>query len=147
MEWFFEFFECFSRDEFGREGVIITSNFAKKMLEKYTLSTNDEEGKKISSCLELALRLGIDIENLVGNRHGHFSDVTTEILKRFVSRQRSIYKQFDIVKNGCSVRDLQKAIESGTLDINACDRGGLFLVHLVSVFDRVDILEYLVDNS
>ena len=147
MEWLFEFFECFSRDEFGREGVIITSNFAKKMLEKYALSTNDEEGKKISSCLELALRLGIDIENLVGNRHGYFSDVTTEILKRFVSRQRSIYQQFDIVKNGCSVRDLQKAIESGTLDINACDRGGLFLVHLVSVYDRVDILEYLVDNT
>ena len=58
------------------------------MLEDYALSTNDEEWKKaIANCLDLVLRLGIDIEKLVENRRG-YTDAKTEILKRLRSIKR-----------------------------------------------------------
>ncbi|KAL3942124.1 MAG: hypothetical protein SGBAC_003624 [Bacillariaceae sp.] len=64
-----------------------------------------------------------------------------EIMQRLQEQQYYIFQQFDSLNKGCSVKDLQDAISRGILDAKACDRGGLYLVHIAAAYDRVYVLE------
>jgi len=95
--------------------------------------------------LEQMADLGIDIQNLV-SKENHCTDENPfpDQFHKLEKRQIRSWSQFDVVKNGRSLDEIQDLIERGTLLINSRDRGGLLLTHLSSAYNRVDLLKWLV---
>jgi hypothetical protein len=59
-------------------------------------------------------------------------------------KQRARWAQFDVIKYGRPLAEVQAAIESGKLVADSVDRGGLRLTHVAAAYNRVDILEWLL---
>mmetsp|Transcript_31447 Transcript_31447/g.75881 ORF Transcript_31447/g.75881 Transcript_31447/m.75881 type:complete len:2497 (-) Transcript_31447:208-7698(-) len=62
-------------------------------------------------------------------------------------KQDDIFQQFDGLKEGCSVKELQNEISVGNINTEACDRSGLYLVHIAAAYDRLDVLVWLIERD
>lgn len=109
--------------------------------------TDKSPGELVSKVSEFIGRIsnagmGIDVfdEELSCYRENELS----KKLIKLKQKQVADWSQFDLIKKGGSLTDIQKVIEDGGLTISSRDRGGLLLTHLSAAYDRLDLLEWLV---
>lgn len=101
----------------------------------------------LTSWVSKVTNLGLDIETCIDQNILHRSKPDKKaFLDNLVNMQRLVFKHFDGLKNWYSLLELKKDIESGILDVNVCDKGGLCLARIASAYDRTDALEWLGDN-
>ena len=72
-----------------------------------------------------------DIQDLSVNTH-YFFDAQEggDLLYKLKEKQRKYWAQFDAIKKGKSLFDVQQTVQSGHLSSTGYDRGGLQLIHL-----------------
>ncbi|KAL7543061.1 hypothetical protein ACHAXR_012566 [Thalassiosira sp. AJA248-18] len=100
--------------------------------------------RRIIKWLSTMASNGIDMQNMV-KKSLFPDDVNTfnDHFRALEKRQLHDWSQFDIVKKGGTLEEVQGIINRGALSIYDRDRGGLLLTHLSSAYNRTDILEWL----
>jgi hypothetical protein len=99
----------------------------------------------------LLVALGSDIQSVHVDEYLGAVDRHESFLRVFCplqAEQRRIWSKFDVVrKGGGSLEAIQEAVVSGELDLASYDSIGLKLVHVAAAYDRVDLLEWLVEAN
>jgi hypothetical protein len=113
-------------------------------------SRDMKSGELLSRVLEFIGRMantGMDIQAFDEEQPFHRENELNKKLTELQQKQVSDWSQFDLIKKGGSLADIQQVIEDGALAISSRDRGGLLLTHLSAAYDRLDLLEWLVVNK
>ncbi|KAL7456712.1 hypothetical protein ACHAWC_009869, partial [Mediolabrus comicus] len=104
-------------------------------------------GELLSKVFEFIGRIsnaGMDIEVFDEELSCYRENELSKKLTKLKQKQVTEWSQFDLIKKGGSLEDIQKVIADGGLTISSRDRGGLLLTHLSAAYDRLDLLEWLV---
>jgi len=64
--------------------------------------------------------------------------------RKLEAEQLQRWSNYEHVKNGGSLKEIQDMIVSGELLLTARDSGGMGLAHLAAAYDRQDLLKWLV---
>jgi len=112
--------------------------------EKSKIDTEYIFTKWLTTIIDLGLDIqAYDVRDVFNKRN----ETAPAIFDAVRTRQLRICQQFEDLKHGCSLKELQDAIESGDLNVSTCDIGGGFLTHISAAYDRSDVLQWLVENK
>jgi len=99
--------------------------------------------------LEFASLLGFDMQSL--KLEGMLGDETQQklcdALVSIQAEQLRTWSQFDLVKDECSLAEIKQAVEGGDINLGLRYRGGFLLTHLAAAYDRLDVLQWLVEEK
>ena len=112
------------------------------------IDTNRDGPNKILSWFQNVADLGIDLRPFRIDLLRMHEE--TDFGKEFVEleqKQLRQWSQFDVVKQGGTLDEVQEAVNNGNLIISRRDRGGLHLIHISAAYDRVDLLKWLVTSK
>mmetsp|Transcript_31441 Transcript_31441/g.75852 ORF Transcript_31441/g.75852 Transcript_31441/m.75852 type:complete len:2512 (-) Transcript_31441:67-7602(-) len=102
----------------------------------------------ISAWSDKVSRLGIPLPgHLIAGDRRIRNAAGKKFIQGLISKQEQVFGQFDALKNGCTMQELQQSVTTGNIDPNSCDASGLRLVHISAAYDRVDVLEWLVNDN
>jgi hypothetical protein len=62
-------------------------------------------------------------------------------------RQRQQWSNFDILKQGGSLQEIQRCVSEGTMVHSWYDQQGLRLIHLAAAYNRADVLKWLIGQK
>jgi hypothetical protein len=98
---------------------------------------------------DVASNLGLDIQTLDISRLQ--SERADSALPAFVSslkaKQLRQWAKFDVIKKGGSMDNIQSAFENGNLELTSRDSEGFLVTHLAAAYDRVDVLQWLIESK
>ena len=88
---------------------------------------------------------GIDISNFADNDSWYYEKLDLmKSYRKLEAEQKRRWSNFDSVKNGGSLAEIQDMIANGDLLLTDRDSGGMGLAHLAAAYDRQDLLKWLV---
>jgi hypothetical protein len=100
---------------------------------------------------DVASNLGLDIQTFLPKDYQSTRPPPAAALADFVSslkaNQLRQWAKFDVIKKGGSLDDIQGTFESRDLELTSRDSEGLLAIHLAAAFDRVDVLEWLIQSK
>ena len=106
----------------------------------------DQELSSIWEWMGEMARLGIDIQKL-GEKYVVTNPNILSALHDLEEKQREEWSRFAILKTGASLNDIHNALDHGALSLSARDRGGALLTHISAAYNRVDVLEWLINSK
>jgi len=119
---------------------------------------DNQERMSLVACrwLQMIASWGINLESLRNHSLERVSarkkgnETATAIkheLQNLKKQQRDQWAKLDIIKQGLPLQEIQEAVESDSLSLRAADKGGLRAVHLAAAYNRVDVLQWLVETK
>ena len=140
---FMKLVKAFPTDDYGKAESYIIEKLSFNLLRSFQIGGDTNI---IRQCLELALASGANVINGKAFESVYVDGEAEYILEEFRERQKTIFRQFDVLKNGSKLSKVKSDLDSGLIDPSASDQGGMYLVHIASAYDRVDILEYVAKH-
>lgn len=101
----------------------------------------------LSQWLVTLMELGVSIQSTDCDPRYLRKRLMEDVFQEARDAQLSSWKQFDLVKQNGRIDSVENALASGDLSLDARDQGGMHLSHVAAAYDRVDILEWLVERK
>jgi len=146
-------FSSFDLDPFES----VTKNLLQKMsnraIEQVCIMLEDDQDHNVCvlfQWLKMISTYGVSIQSVQCERHWYNNELSDKIdgqLRDLKAQQRGKWAELDKMKQSLTLKEIQEAVESGTLNLNATDKGGLRPVHLAAAYNRVDVLQWLVESK
>jgi hypothetical protein len=95
---------------------------------------------------DVASSLGFDIQT-VDTSSSMLHPEIPEFLSSLKANQRRQWAKFDVIKKGCALDTILGAFESGDLEMTSRDSEGFLVTHLAAAYDRVDVLQWLIESK
>lgn len=98
--------------------------------------------------LNLISDLGFDIQSLKFDPFGHKRrKALGSILVACQAEQRRTWSQFDLIKQKGSLDEIKRAVRNGGIRLTVRYEHGLPFTHLAAAYDRLDVLQWLVEEK
>jgi hypothetical protein len=129
-----------------KETSVITENIVSTFIHE----KEDEyrNNSLLQEWLTLLASRGLDIQS-VGLGYERYSryESFVQVVHPIQVEQLQSWSRFDVVRKGGSLEAIQESIVSGALSSACYDPNGLKLIHIAAAYDRVDVLEWLVETN
>lgn len=91
---------------------------------------------------------GVDIQDIDKSERMRLRDkLVLSAISLLKKKQLENWAKLDLIKRGSSLVDIKTAIETNSLGVKTRDRGGLYVSHLSAAYNRVDVLQWLVETQ
>jgi ankyrin repeat protein len=87
---------------------------------------------------------GVNIQSIGQDK---WQEKVNDELQNLKAKQRANWAELDIMKQDLQLQEIQETVESGSMNLDAADKGGLRPVHLAAAYNRVDVLQWLVESK
>jgi hypothetical protein len=114
-------------------------------LEKSSYSDLQPAVELVTKLLTLMADLGLSIQSLKSGYGTTFSNEFAVCLDKLKAKQFADWAALDLLKQGGSLSEIKKAVEDDVIEVSSLDRSGLRLIHLAAAYDRLDVLQWLVE--
>jgi hypothetical protein len=100
-----------------------------------------------SQWLDLVSGLGIDIQSLKVDKYSEKEKRIYDTLSKAQKQQLLSWSQFDSIKHGAPLQQVEQLVEDGRINLEARAKGSLLCTHVAAAYDRPDILRWLVQGK
>jgi hypothetical protein len=98
--------------------------------------------------LNVILDLGFDIQSLKFDPFGHERRKSlASVLVECQAEQCRAWSQFDLIKQNGSLHEINRSVDNGDIRLTVRFENGLLFTHLAAAYDRLDVLQWLIEEK